>query len=73
MKLFKILITPIDEFPSDPVLIMESEDIDELKRKAELLARELYNFSDYLWVFGENKKDYMELTIEDQYRFVIKT
>jgi hypothetical protein len=72
MKLFKIIITPIDVVPPDPDFIMESEDIEELRRRAESIAKEQYHLSDLVWVFGEKEQNYMELTVEDECRLVIR-
>ncbi|MDQ5985883.1 MAG: hypothetical protein CSYNP_01600 [Syntrophus sp. SKADARSKE-3] len=74
MKLYKIQITPEDEIPSESKFIMEAADRDVLKRKAEALAKDSYGISEFMWVFGDNEKQYQytELTIDGQCRFVVR-
>jgi choline kinase len=72
MKLYKILITPEDEIPAEPDFIIEAADRNILKRKAEALATADYGVSEFIWVFGDNEKQYSELTIDGQCRFVVK-
>jgi hypothetical protein len=73
MKLYKVLITTENAIPSEPEFIMESENRDALKRKAEAFAEEYYGVLEFLWVFGENDQVDMELTIYDQCKFVVRT
>lgn len=73
MKLYKVLITNENVIPTEPELIMESENRDALKRKAEALAEEYYGLLEFLWVFGENDQVDLELTIDDQCKFVVRT
>lgn len=72
MKLYKILITPTDTIPPEPELIMESEDREVLKRKAEGFARASYGLLEFLWVFDGNDQGYTELTINGKCRFVVR-
>jgi hypothetical protein len=72
MKLYKILTTPEDAIPSEPEFIMEADDQDILKRKAEALARASYGMSEFMWSFGDDEKGYTELTIDGQCRFVVE-
>lgn len=71
MKLYKLLITPDSVIPPEPEFIMESEDRDVLKRKAEALARE-YGVLEFVWVFEGNDQGYTELTLDDQCRLIIR-
>jgi hypothetical protein len=72
MKLYKVLITPDNAIPSEPEFIMESENRDVLKRKAEALAKESYSVLEFVWVFEGDDQGYTELTIDDQCRFVVR-
>lgn len=71
MKLYKELITPENIIPPNPELIMESRNREELKRKAETLARE-HGLLEYMWAFEGNDSGYTELVIEDKFKFVIR-
>ena len=71
MKLYKELITPENVMTPKPELIMESGNREELKRKAETIARE-YGLLEYMWVFEGNDREYTELVVETKYRFVIR-
>ena len=73
MKLYRVLITPDNAIPSEPEFIMESENRDALKRKAEALTRESCGVLEFAWVFEGNDQGYTELTIYDQCRFVIRS
>ncbi len=65
------MITSDNAIPPDPDLIMESEDTDDLKRRAEALALEFYGLLEFVWFEG-SVQDYMELTVDDQCRFVVR-
>jgi hypothetical protein len=71
MKLYKELLTPDDVVPPKAEFIMESENRDELKRKAERLAG---ISNDLMWVFKgkEEDSDYAYLVVDEKYRFVIR-
>jgi hypothetical protein len=71
MKLYKVLITPENSIPSEPEFILESENRDVLKRKAEALAGESYGVLEFAWVFQGNDQGYTELTVDDRCRFVV--
>jgi len=73
VKLYKILINPENEFPSEPELIMTSDDRDYLKRRAEAMARATYGIIEFIWVFEGNDKDYTELNIDNQCKFVVRS
>jgi len=71
MKLYKEFITSKNVIPPKPEFIMESENREELKRKAGTLARK-HGLLEYMWVFEGNDRGYTELVVENKYRFVIR-
>jgi hypothetical protein len=72
MKLYMHRITVHDVVPPSPELVLESDDREQLKRKAESLAREIAPDEDLAWVYEGNDRGYAELRVQDQYRFVVR-
>jgi len=72
MKLYKEIITPENVIPPEAEFIMESQDRDELKQKARLLAARDYGPKEFIWDFEGNDKGYTQLVVNSQYRFVIR-
>lgn len=73
MKLYKVIITPENVIPPQPEFIMESQDRDELKHKAKLLAVRDYCFEEPVWDFEGDDKGYTQLVVNNQCRFVIRS
>jgi hypothetical protein len=74
MKLYKEGTVPEDQVPPEPILIAESDDLEELKRKAEDMARDSGE-PDLVWdVINDPQQEIiMQLPVyEDSYRLFIR-
>jgi hypothetical protein len=60
------------QFLLKPEFIMEADDRDVLKRKAEALASASYGVSEFMWIFEGKDQGYTELTIDGQCKYVVR-
>lgn len=71
MKLYKQEIIKSDTTKTELVLISEGASMEELKRKAERLAR-LDGFIEFIWEFGDNRDEYTQMNVGEKYLFIIR-